>query len=88
MYSKKITFLYSIFKFNNRWWMWVLSGRKMLTPFKNLPTITINISKIGREKRRIKDTKFIELNVWSFKKIKALVDKQKPKKFEPQSPIM
>ena len=46
------------------------------------------MSPIGNEKIRIRLRKFIELVVESFKKINPLVDKQKPKKLDPQSPII
>ena len=50
--------------------------------------MTNNISPIGSENKIIRENILMELYDESFKNIKTLEDKQNPKKFEPQSPIM
>ena len=62
--------------------------KKNIFPLAILPNMTNNISPIGSENKIRRLIIFIEFDDESFKNIKALEDKQNPKKFEPQSPIM
>ena len=66
--------------------MWLLSGRKGDLLFFNLFKITIVISKIGIKKNN--NNMFREILLFkSFSMYKLVMASEKPKKFDPLSPI-